>query len=365
MVQFNFFQREVNCKIVYYGPGLSGKTTNLEMVHKKTPSSNRGELTSIATEQDRTLFFDFMPIDLGTVAGMKTKLRLFTVPGQVFYNSTRKLVLQGADGVIFVADSQRDKLHENLESLKNLEENLRIHKLEITQMPLVIQWNKRDMPTAMSLEELEQKINYLNVPTFEGIAVSGKGVFPTLKRCAALVLESVTKQASMTSQGGFKPGSTGSSAPTVGKASTGISAPALGGRSTGLSGSSLGKVPAGVSAPTPGKRPTGLPGLAMRKSSPRMPTLTSGKGSFIRPSTQQSNVPKISKPPERGIQPLQKQMPVRPTPMMSQPAQPSAARVSSSLGSLSSSRDKSFSPSKPPLFKKFKKFLNDKERNKR
>lgn len=194
MVQFNFFRREVNCKIVYYGPGLSGKTTNLEVVHKKTPNSSRGELTSIATEQDRTLFFDFMPIDLGTVAGMKTKLRLFTVPGQVFYNSTRKLVLQGADGVIFVADSQRHKLEENLESLRNLDENLREHGIDIRQVPLVIQWNKRDMPTAMPVEELERQVNYLHAATFEGVAVTGEGVFPTLKKCAALVLETVTKQ---------------------------------------------------------------------------------------------------------------------------------------------------------------------------
>jgi signal recognition particle receptor subunit beta len=193
MVQFNFFRREVNCKIVYYGPGLSGKTTNLEMVHKKTPSTNRGELTSIATEQDRTLFFDFMPIDLGTVAGMKTKLRLFTVPGQIFYNSTRKLVLQGADGVIFVADSQKHKMDENLESLKNLEENLREHSMDIRAIPLVIQWNKRDMPTALSVAELERQVNYLHAPTYEAVAVTGEGVFPTLKKCAALVLESVTK----------------------------------------------------------------------------------------------------------------------------------------------------------------------------
>ena len=207
MVQFNFFRREVNCKIVYYGPGLSGKTTNLEVVHKKTPNTNRGELTSIATEQDRTLFFDFMPIDLGTVAGMKTKLRLFTVPGQVFYNSTRKLVLQGADGVIFVADSQKHKQNENMESLKNLEENLREHGLEIKELPLVIQWNKRDMPTALPVAELERTINYLHVPTFEGVAVTGEGVFPTLKKCAALVLESLrdidpTRQG----RGGAKPG---------------------------------------------------------------------------------------------------------------------------------------------------------------
>lgn len=194
MVQFNFFRREVNCKIVYYGPGLSGKTTNLEVVHKKTPDTCRGDLTSIATEQDRTLFFDFMPIDLGMVGGMKTKLRLFTVPGQVFYNATRKLVLQGADGVIFVADSQKHKLQENLESLKNLDENLREHGIDIRDIPVVIQWNKRDMPTALPIEELEQQVNYLQAPTFPGIAVTGEGVFPTLKKCSMMVLDTVTKQ---------------------------------------------------------------------------------------------------------------------------------------------------------------------------
>lgn len=220
MVQFNFFRREVNCKIVYYGPGLSGKTTNLEVVHKKTPNTNRGELTSIATEQDRTLFFDFMPIDLGTVAGMKTKLRLFTVPGQVFYNSTRKLVLQGADGVIFVADSQRNKLEENLESLRNLEENLKEHNMDIREIPLIIQWNKRDMPNVMSVAELEEKVNYPKAHTYEAVAVTGEGVFPTLKKCAALVLESVTKQAQAAGPKGGQGfgGKSGGVRPGIGKA---------------------------------------------------------------------------------------------------------------------------------------------------
>ena len=205
MVQFNFYQREVNCKIVYYGPGLSGKTTNLKMVHQKTPGNHRGELTTIATEQDRTLFFDFMPIDLGSVSGMKTKLRLFTVPGQVFYNATRKLVLQGADGVIFVADSQENKLQDNLVSFKNLEENLRIHKLNIETIPLVLQWNKRDMPNILPVKILEEKINYLKVPSFEGVAVQGKGVFPTLKKCAALVLKSVISQANQLKDPEYSP----------------------------------------------------------------------------------------------------------------------------------------------------------------
>lgn len=212
MVQFNFFRREVNCKIVYYGPGLSGKTTNLQIVHEKTPAVSRGDLTSIATEQDRTLFFDFMPIDLGTIGGMKTKLRLFTVPGQVFYNSTRKLVLQGADGIIFVADSQKHKMDENIESLKNLEENLKEYNMSIATMPLVIQWNKRDMPTALPVAELEAKLNRWRVPTFEAIACTGEGVFPTLKKCAALVLESVTKQAN---QATMSSGGTTSAMPPI------------------------------------------------------------------------------------------------------------------------------------------------------
>ena len=215
MVQFNFFRREVNCKIVYYGPGLSGKTTNLEKVYKKTPASFRGELTSIATEQDRTLFFDFMPIDMGTLVGMKTKLRLFTVPGQVFHNVTRQLVLQGADGLIFVADSQKARLQENLESLKNLEENLENLKMDIHQIPLVIQWNKRDMPTALPIEELERKINYLKVPAFEGVAITGEGVFQALRKCAELVLGAAAKQANVTGQSASSPQTVASGMPSA------------------------------------------------------------------------------------------------------------------------------------------------------
>ncbi|RME81745.1 MAG: GTPase, partial [Planctomycetota bacterium] len=150
MVQINFALKEVNCKIVYYGPGMSGKTTNLEVIHQKAPKERKGELTSIATEGDRTLFFDFMPLDLGKVAGMNTKFQLYTVPGQVYYNSTRKLVLQGADGVIFVADAQRNKLAENLESLQNLKENLAEYSLDIRKIPLVIQYNKMDLPNIMT-----------------------------------------------------------------------------------------------------------------------------------------------------------------------------------------------------------------------
>ena len=193
MVQINFALKEVNCKIVYYGPGMSGKTTNLEIVHEKAPEENKGELTSISTDGDRTLFFDFMPLDLGNVAGMRTKFQLYTVPGQVYYNSTRKLVLQGADGVIFVADSDAEKMQENLESYENLAVNLHEYGKDIRDLPHVIQYNKRDLPGALSVEELDRQMNKFGVPTFEAVAMTGEGVFPTLKVLAGMVLESIDR----------------------------------------------------------------------------------------------------------------------------------------------------------------------------
>ncbi len=194
MVQINFSLKEVNCKIVYYGPGLSGKTTNLEVVHQKAPQTSVGDLTSIATEGDRTLFFDFLPLNLGQVAGMKTKFQIYTVPGQVYYNSTRKLVLQGADGVVFVADSKRGKMDENIESLKNLEENLKEHGLSFDTLPVVLQYNKRDLPDVYSVEEVEQELNPGNFAHVEAVARSGEGVFPTLKKLAGMVLQSLNQQ---------------------------------------------------------------------------------------------------------------------------------------------------------------------------
>src|SRR5689334_1877103 len=212
MVQINFAQKQVNAKIVFYGPGMSGKTTNLEIVHQRAPSPNRGDLTSISTDGDRTLFFDFMPLDLGTVAGMRTCFQIYTVPGQVYYNSTRKLVLQGTDGVVFVADSSASMVEENLESMRNLEQNLAEYGKTLAQMPLIIQYNKRDLPDAMSVEELNKILNPYNAPFFEAIANTGQGVFPTLKALAARVLESIhtgAKSASgptvMTGQTGFYP----------------------------------------------------------------------------------------------------------------------------------------------------------------
>ncbi len=193
MVQINFALREVNCKIVYYGPGMSGKTTNLEIVHKKAPEANKGELTSIATEGDRTLFFDFMPLDLGTIAGMRTRFQLYTVPGQVYYNSTRKLVLQGVDGIVFVADSSESKMEENLESLENLKNNLAEYGKDIREIPLVFQFNKRDLPDALTVDQLNERMNHWGCPYFEAVAITGEGVFPTLKCLSGMVLETLNR----------------------------------------------------------------------------------------------------------------------------------------------------------------------------
>jgi len=199
MVQINFAQKQINAKIVYYGPGMSGKTTNLEVIHQRAPSQNRGDLTSISTDGDRTLFFDYMPLDLGTVAGMRTCFQMYTVPGQVYYNSTRKLVLQGVDGVIFVADSSEAMLQQNIESLRNLEENLAEYGKSLATLPHVIQYNKRDLPDAMSVEELQRHMNELGVPSFEAVANTGQGVFPTLKALAASVLKNLSQEGSLSS----------------------------------------------------------------------------------------------------------------------------------------------------------------------
>jgi len=194
MVQINFARKEINCKIVYYGPGLSGKTTSLEVVHQRTPQGHKGELTSISTDGDRTLFFDFMPLDLGTIAGMKVKFHLYTVPGQVYYNSTRQLVLKGADGVVFVADSQDYALDANLESMQNLEDNLKRQGLRLHDLPVVIQYNKRDLPNAVPIAKLNREVNKLGAPHFESVATTGVGVDETLNGVTQLVLSNLVKK---------------------------------------------------------------------------------------------------------------------------------------------------------------------------
>jgi len=189
----NYSSREINCKIVYYGPGLCGKTTNLQYVYAKTSSEAKGKMISLATETERTLFFDFLPLSLGEIRGFKTRFHLYTVPGQVFYDASRKLILKGVDGVVFVADSQIERMDANVESLENLQVNLAEQGLPLEKLPFVVQFNKRDLPNAASKEELHNLLNPRNVPEFEAVAPTGVGVFDTLKMTAKLVLTELRK----------------------------------------------------------------------------------------------------------------------------------------------------------------------------
>jgi signal recognition particle receptor subunit beta len=223
MSLINYASREINCKIVYYGPGLGGKTTNLEYVYEKVAPSSKGKLISLATETERTLFFDFLPVDLGTIRGFKTRFHLYTVPGQVYYNASRKLILKGVDGVVFVADSQLERMEANLEAMQNLYDNMSQHGYDLTKLPFVIQYNKRDLPNAAPIAELDGALNpgwtvedparqkltpdpyregehlvrevngiwVERVPTFEAVAVKGDGVFDTLKAVSKLVLKTL------------------------------------------------------------------------------------------------------------------------------------------------------------------------------
>ena len=190
----NYSSREINCKIVYYGPGLCGKTTNLQYIYNKTAPDAKGKMISLATEADRTLFFDFLPLDLGTIRGFTTRFHLYTVPGQVFYDASRKLILKGVDGVVFVADSQRERMEANIESIRNLEANLREHGLDLRTIPYALQFNKRDLPGAMPADELYRILNFKREPTFEAVAPQGIGVFDTLKAVAKLILIELRKR---------------------------------------------------------------------------------------------------------------------------------------------------------------------------
>ncbi len=224
MSMINYASREINCKIVYYGPGLGGKTTNLEHVYEKVSPSTRGKLISLATETERTLFFDFLPVDLGTIRGFRTRFHLYTVPGQVYYNASRKLILRGVDGVVFVADSQADRAEANVEAMQNLYDNLAEHGYDLTRLPFVIQYNKRDLPDAAGVAELDAALNpgwevtdparqreaenpfrpgealverlptgewWERAPSFEAVASSGAGVFDTLKAVSKLVVRAI------------------------------------------------------------------------------------------------------------------------------------------------------------------------------
>jgi mutual gliding-motility protein MglA len=192
MSMINYASREINCKLVYYGPGLGGKTTNLEYVYNKVNPDTRGKLISLATEQERTLFFDFLPVDLGSIRGFKTRFHLYTVPGQVYYNASRRLILKGVDGLVFVADSQAERMDANIAALENLYENLADYGYDPAQLPIVLQWNKRDLPSAVPVGELTRQLNPMGLQEHEAVAVSGVGVFDTLKAVSKLVLKSLS-----------------------------------------------------------------------------------------------------------------------------------------------------------------------------
>lgn len=198
MPLLNFTTREITCKIVYYGPGRSGKTTNLQYIYGRVPDDRRGRMVSLATQTDRTLFFDFLPIELGTISGFKTRFQLYTVPGQVYYNATRKLVLQGADGVVFVADSQARQLEENIESLQNLQANLLEMGLDVRTVPQVLQYNKQDLPRDLILTpaELDDALNFRGSPSLPADALNGRGVFETLKAVSEKVLRKLSEERS-------------------------------------------------------------------------------------------------------------------------------------------------------------------------
>ena len=280
-MQINFARREIACKIVYYGPGMSGKTTNLEILHEKTPREHKGELTCIATEGDRTLFFDFMPLNLGNIRGMNTKFQLYTVPGQVYYNSTRKLVLRGVDGVIFVADSGKDKMEENLESLRNLEENLREYGRDVKDLPIVLQYNKRDRPDALSVDEINKKLNPRGVPCFEGVACEGQGVMDTLKCLAGLVIQNLDLQ----------PPAGSEAAPTTAASDSGSrpAAPSSGSRPAASNGSS--------DSPAPSKAPAAAAVKARPKTSQRPAASTTTQRKAARPSTRTATRTKTAAKP--------------------------------------------------------------------
>jgi mutual gliding-motility protein MglA len=192
MSMINYASREINCKIVYYGPGLCGKTTNLEYVYQKVNPDTRGKMISLATENERTLFFDFLPVDLGTIRGFKTRFHLYTVPGQVYYNASRRLILKGVDGIVFVGDSQAERMDANLASMQNLYENLADYGYDPRQLPMVLQYNKRDLPTRVPAEELSAQLNPGGLEEYEAVATEGEGVFDTLRAVSKQVIKSLS-----------------------------------------------------------------------------------------------------------------------------------------------------------------------------
>jgi len=312
MVFFNYSTMQMAAKVVYYGPGLCGKTTNLHYIYGHTTQDSRGEMVSLETETDRTLFFDLLPLDVGSIAGFNTRIQLYTVPGQVFYNTTRKLVLKGVDGVVFVVDSQRAMLQANLDSFRNLEENLGEMGLAVDSLPLVLQYNKRDLADIYSVEELNQAVNRHGWPYYETSAVSGQGVFETLKGISKYTLLALKKRL----------GRTGADAPARLSASTaGASRPGASAATAGAAAAAPGQVPAQAAAPSP-------------PSAPASPAATTVPG---RPATAGTGTPQAAAgappgaPPAPNVSPVENASAPQPSNPAATPppggARPSAKRA--------------------------------------
>jgi len=293
MVVVSYSGKEINAKLVYYGPGLSGKTTNLEYIYQSVPSTNRGKMVSMKTRTERTLFFDFLPIDLGDIGGFKTRFLLYTVPGQVYYNATRKLVLRGVDAIIFVADSARGKMDENIESLQNLRDNLKEYGLSLDEIPWVIQYNKRDLPDVYTVEELEEALNPDRVPHWEVVATTGVGVFESFRGIAKLLLQKLGTEIKLGDGKGSSPASRSAARPAAAPAARKPAAPPR---------------PAAAAPEAPAPQAPGLetgrpyrPGAAPRPAAAQEPPLTPGPyspraaaGGPARPQAAQT--PPVSKP---------------------------------------------------------------------
>jgi signal recognition particle receptor subunit beta len=258
MVLFNYSTKELTAKVVYYGPGLCGKTTNLQWIHERVPIKNKGKMLSLATETDRTLFFDFLPIELGLIRGMKTRIQLYTVPGQVFYNATRRMVLKGADAVVFVCDSQEPMFDANLESMDNLRQNLEANEISGEEIPMVLQYNKRDLPNALPIEIMNDRINERGLPHFEAVATKGIGVEETLKAVTSLVFRSLALRYGSNEDRSHQSGARQAAAPPVPAPAPAAAAPVPAQRPR-----------SSETDPRPGSfPPTQLPSLQMRSPEP-------------------------------------------------------------------------------------------------
>ncbi len=310
MVVVSYSGKEINAKLVYYGMGLSGKTTNLEAIYEKVPETSRGKMVSMKTQSDRTLFFDLLPIDLGDVMGFKTRFLLYTVPGQVFYNATRKLVLKGADAIVFVADSERGKMDENKESLSNLRANLAEYKVNLDDLPWLMQYNKRDLPDVYSIEELERELNPAGMPYVEAVASQNKGVVETFQLVSRMLIERVTKD--LKRQPGGARGTRGASPPPSPTQNIPLPTPA---DKQGVTVRDFETVPAG--APAYGREielprePAGAPAPSKAPAKPRLSEVASRTPPAEAPAPRRAPVPRVNESPAPSTDGADMVVPVR------------------------------------------------------